>query len=210
MSVVSKALGRRSPRRTTHVGVPALAVYTSGQTLEKAPQNCHFCHFSARPARLPGAKARSASRSVRSISDLTRVFLGDQDPSWYRCTESATPISARRSLPRVAQNCTRHALVNDMDPQPIPAPQVTCPCVDLTVTRQSSLLNHAETEHDPLSTRPPHVVGVERMAGKIRFAVKMAVHESVTILEKSRKFLFTSDLRKESDSGIRVASGLTE
>ena len=59
-----------------------VAVYSSGQTLEKGPQNYHFYHFSAPPARLPGAKVRSASHSVRSKSDLSWVFLGAQDSSW--------------------------------------------------------------------------------------------------------------------------------
>ena len=81
MSVVSSARGRRSPRRTSHVGVAAWAVYTGGQMLEKGRQNYHFSHFSAPPARLPGAKGRSASRSVRSRSDLSWVLLGAQDPS---------------------------------------------------------------------------------------------------------------------------------
>src|SRR4051794_17964152 len=37
---------RKSPRRSTHVGSPALDVCTSGRTLKKGPQYCHFCHFS--------------------------------------------------------------------------------------------------------------------------------------------------------------------
>jgi hypothetical protein len=82
MSIVSTADGRRSPRRTSHVGVPARAAYTGGRMLEKGRQNCHFRHFSAPPARLPGAEARSTSRSVRSRSDLSSVFLGAQEPSW--------------------------------------------------------------------------------------------------------------------------------
>ena len=81
MSIVSTSEGRRSLRRTSHVGVPAWAVSTSGQMLEKGRQNYHFSHFSALLARLPGAGARSAGRSVRSRSDLSRVLLGAQDPS---------------------------------------------------------------------------------------------------------------------------------
>jgi hypothetical protein len=74
MSVVSSAHGRRSPRRITHVGVPALAVSTSERTLEKDP------------------------RSVRGRSDLSEVFLGAQIPRGYRCIETATPIFAPCSL----------------------------------------------------------------------------------------------------------------
>src|SRR5438874_1805701 len=81
MSIVSTADGRRSLRRTNHVGVPAWAVSTSGQMLEKDRQNYHFSHFSAPPARLPGAGARSASRSMRGRSDLSWGLLGAQDPS---------------------------------------------------------------------------------------------------------------------------------
>ena len=68
------------------------------QMLEKGPQNCHFRHFSACPARPPGAKARSASRSVRSKSNLSWVALGVRNPRGYRCTETATPISTPCSL----------------------------------------------------------------------------------------------------------------
>jgi hypothetical protein len=99
--------GCRSPQRTTYVEVPALAVYTSGQTREKGPQNYHFYHFSARPARLPGANARSASRSVRNISDLSGCSWALKIPRGYRCTEAATPISAPCSLFRVAHIRTR-------------------------------------------------------------------------------------------------------
>src|SRR5947209_7096898 len=81
LSIQHSPEGRRSPRRTSHVGVPAWAVSTSGRMLEKGRQNYHFSHFSAPPARLPGAGARSAGRSVRSRSDLSRVLLGAQDPS---------------------------------------------------------------------------------------------------------------------------------
>jgi hypothetical protein len=42
MSVVSSARGRRSPRRTTHGEVPALAAYIGGQTLEKGLQYLPF------------------------------------------------------------------------------------------------------------------------------------------------------------------------
>jgi hypothetical protein len=100
MSVVSTALGRRSPRRNTRVGVLVLATFTSEQTLYEGLQNCHFCHFTARPTRPPGAGTQSASRSMRSRSDLRRVFLGAQIPRAYRCTESAIPISAPCSLSR--------------------------------------------------------------------------------------------------------------
>jgi len=49
-------------RRVAHalVALPH-AVYTSGQMLEIHPQNCHFRHFSARPAWLAGGKAGSAT-----------------------------------------------------------------------------------------------------------------------------------------------------
>ena len=77
----------------------SLGVYTGGQTLEK-PSKLPFLPLLARPARRPGAKARSASRSVRSISDLSWVFLGLRIPRGYRCTETATPISAPCSLSR--------------------------------------------------------------------------------------------------------------
>ena len=42
MAIVSTAEGRSSPRRTSHVGVAAWAVCTSGQMLEKGRQDYHF------------------------------------------------------------------------------------------------------------------------------------------------------------------------
>ena len=119
------------------------AVYTSVQMLEIHPKNCHSCHFFGSSARLPGGTARSARRCGISRSDMMCAGPDHSKPSGYRCTKSATPISADCSLSLMAYNDTRSARVGDTGPRWIPAPQVACPGVDLAVTRQSSFLNQA-------------------------------------------------------------------
>jgi hypothetical protein len=49
-------------------------------------------------------------------------------------------------LSYAARHGTGPALAGGPVPHPIPAPQVACPCVDLTATRQSSFLNHASPD----------------------------------------------------------------
>jgi hypothetical protein len=127
------------------------AVYTSGQMLEKHSQNCHFCHFSGASARLVGGKARSAKLCSIIRSDMIVLGQAIPEPSGYRCTETATPISAACSLSRAAHHGAWAARAGFVGPHPIPAPQVACLCIDLTVTRQSSFLNHVMT---PEGTNP--------------------------------------------------------
>jgi hypothetical protein len=110
------------------------AVYSSVQMLEKHLQNRHFRHFSARPAWLAGGKACSATRCSTMSSDTTCARPGHPKPSGYGCTETATPVSADCTLSRAAHHGTRPALVG-VSAHSIPAPQVACPCVDLTGIR---------------------------------------------------------------------------
>jgi hypothetical protein len=57
-------------------------VYTSGQMLEIHPENCHFCHFSGPPARLPGGTARSARRCSIMRSDMTSAGPRHPKTEW--------------------------------------------------------------------------------------------------------------------------------
>ena len=118
MSVVSTAHGRRSPRRTTHVGVPVLAMFTSEQTLDEGLQNCHFCHF--RHAR----HDYKVQRPIRKLFHAKKIGpqMGDpgrQIPRAYRCTETATPYSAPCSLSQVAHHGTRPAFVGTTADAPL-------------------------------------------------------------------------------------------
>ena len=67
-----------------------------------------------------------------------------RQPSGADPPKSATSISAPCSLSHVAHNRTRPARCSVTESHPIPAPQVACPGVDLTVTRQYCFLNHAQ------------------------------------------------------------------
>ena len=92
------AHGRSSPRGTNHVEVPAEAAYTSGHALEKDSQNCHFCHFrhAQSDSQVPGLDPQvipcEAYRTCRGSSWCARI------PREYRCSETATAISAPCSL----------------------------------------------------------------------------------------------------------------
>ena len=119
------------------------AVYTGVQMLETHLKSATLCHFLDRPVRLRGGTARSARRCSIMRSDITVLGRTIQEPSGYRCTESATPISALCSLSRLAQNCTRPAELRVPGLPRNPAPQASCPCVHLTVTRHSCVLNRA-------------------------------------------------------------------
>jgi hypothetical protein len=68
----NRQLPTARPRRTTHVVVPAGAVYTGGHPLEKGSRSLTFSHFSARPACLFDGKARSTSRFVAGGSNSRR------------------------------------------------------------------------------------------------------------------------------------------
>jgi hypothetical protein len=68
--VSNDAPDRRQQVTAALVALPQ-AFYISVQMLEILSQNCHFCHFSTRPARLAGGKPRSATRCSIMRSDMT-------------------------------------------------------------------------------------------------------------------------------------------
>ena len=80
--------------------LPATAqtVYTGGHLLEFRRKTASSRNFSARSARLPDGKARSASHLMQSRFGLTPGFPGDQDPSLQGPRKTAISISAYCSV----------------------------------------------------------------------------------------------------------------
>src|SRR5947209_5715800 len=121
------------------------AVYTNGQMLEIHSQNCHFRHFSGSSARLPGGKAHSATHCSIMGSDMTRARPGRPRSEWVWVHRNCH--TEFRRLFTLSDGSEWHPIGTNWryGPHLIPAPQVACPGLDLSVTRRSSFLNHART-----------------------------------------------------------------
>jgi hypothetical protein len=106
--------GRRSPRRTAHVEVPIVPVYTSGQMLEIGPENCHFVPLWGTPGVTAGCQSSIGKTfGAKQIGPDTGCSRAIKMPRGMRRPRTDTSISAPCSLTEA-----------EISPPPLPAARV--------------------------------------------------------------------------------------